>query len=183
MAPDHWNKHARSPHEPSSVPGARWIPLNRDKWALVDEEDYWNVCDVTWTAKFYARTIYATSTTLRAGRAVYLHRLIMNAPVGKEVDHINGDGLDCRRSNMRLCTPRQNRQNMRKTNMPKTSTFMGVSWDKSRSKWRAVIKDKRKYIYIGRYDDEMEAAQSYDAAALSLFGEFARVNFPANSCA
>lgn len=94
-----------------------------------------------------------------------------------EVDHINGDGLDCRRGNLRLCTSQGNNQNRRKTKAY-TSRFKGVSLDRSRNQWRATIKLNRKLKYLGRFESQRAAAHAYDIAAIKLFGEFARLNFP-----
>ena len=111
------------------------------------------------------------------------HRLIMEIHhpelrnnLELQVDHINGNRLDNRKENLRLATPQQNQMN-RKSHRNSTSKYKGVSWDKSRNKWRALIMIDNKYKHIGRYQDEREAALAYDKAARELFGEYAHLNF------
>lgn len=174
----HWNEKPRDTPEPPPVIGCRWIPLTKGMFAIVDNADYKLVSGMLWNPHPTKRTVYACSGSGLKGRMIYLHRLLMGDPEGMEVDHRNGEGLDCRRDNLRVCTTKQNRQNMRKTIMPKTSQYKGVCWDKTRNKWRATIKLNREWQYLGRFDDEVMAAQAFDAKARELFGEFARLNFP-----
>ena len=158
------------------------IPLTQGKVALVDDEDFELVSRFKWRAhsKGYAHT--ALYMGCIGGKEqtcdVYLHRLIMRPPKGFQVDHINHNKLDCRRrSNMRICTNTQNSQN--RLSRKGTSKFKGVSWDRSGCKWRAQIRHDGTNIYLGLFDDELEAACTYDAKAKELFGEFAYVNFQA----
>lgn len=109
------------------------------------------------------------------GKTTYMHRLLMNAPDGVEVDHINGNGLDNRRSNLRLATRQQNCVN-RPPVPNKTSRFKGVSWCRSSKKWVAVIHTNRKKTTLGYFVDEKEAARAYDKEASIRFGEFAFLN-------
>lgn len=95
----------------------------------------------------------------------------MNPPEGLVVDHINGNKLDNRRSNLRICTQSQN-LNGRNTN----KGYIGVSWDKFRGKWKANIGKDYQKIFLGRFDTAEEAARVYDEKAVELFGEFARLN-------
>ena len=103
-----------------------------------------------------------------------MHQFIMRPPKGKVVDHIDGNGLNNRRANLRLCTPRQNRRNTRPRR--KTSAFLGVS--RRGSKYLARIKHDGRQLYLGLFDDEIEAARARDRKACELFGEFAWLNFP-----
>jgi len=104
-----------------------------------------------------------------------MHRFLMQPPPGMQIDHINGDGLDNRRCNLRLATNTQNRRNG-KAHSDGTSRFKGVCWDKFRGRWRADITFENRSIHLGRFHSETDAAIAYDAAARDLFGEFARLN-------
>ena len=104
-----------------------------------------------------------------------MHREIINAPAGMQIDHINGNGLDNRKANLRLCNNAQNQQNRRKRSRA-TSLFKGVGWHDNR--WRARITVNGKQIEIGRFKSEFLAAEAYDQKAIELFSEFANLNFP-----
>jgi hypothetical protein len=91
-----------------------------------------------------------------------------------EIDHINGDGLDNRLTNLRLSTRRQNRSNSKKP-VTNTSGYKGVSWCKRHKQWHVSIKRNYKNYNIGYFDDVREAAAAYECAARRLHGEFARV--------
>lgn len=93
---------------------------------------------------------------------------------GLQIDHIDGDGLNNRRTNLRWATQSQNFANRRP--MEGTSKFKGVS--RFRRKWQVKVKLNRESHWVGLFDDEVEAAKAYDAAAIRLFGEYARLNFP-----
>ena len=101
----------------------------------------------------------------------------MQAPDGMVVDHIDGNSLNNRRSNLRICTPRQNTANRAKTRNG-TSRFKGVHFCTRDRKWRAQIGVDGARRFIGDFDDEVEAARAYDRKAAELFGEFAYLNFP-----
>jgi hypothetical protein len=108
-----------------------------------------------------------------------LHRYLLNFPKDMEVDHINGNTLDNRRENLRICTSRQNTYNMgsRKNS---SSKYKGVSFMNNCKRWRACAHkqiDKYTTIYKrGTFDTEKEAATKYNEWAIELFGEFARLN-------
>lgn len=108
------------------------------------------------------------------GKKLYLHRAIMRARKGERVDHINGDGLDNRRTNLRKCTNAQNMYNMRRGRG--RSTYKGVAWFTRDSCWRAYICKNGKQIHLGYHNTEREAAIAYNVAARALFGEFTRPN-------
>jgi hypothetical protein len=100
-----------------------------------------------------------------------LHRIIMGEPVGKEVDHINGNKRDNRRENLRICNRSENNRNTGKKSN-NTSGFKGVSWKKQRGKWRASIRVDGKCKHLGYFDDPQTAYRSYCRAATKYHGEF-----------
>jgi hypothetical protein len=104
-----------------------------------------------------------------------MHRLIMAPPAGLCVDHINHDGLDNRRCNLRICTQRENSSNMR-AHRDSNSPFKGVCYEKAFSRWRASIGFKGVTIYLGIFPSEIDAALAYNEAALKYHGEFACLN-------
>jgi hypothetical protein len=151
------------------------IPLTQGKVALVDDADFEFLSQFKWHLKRpskKARVLYAVAhqpNTTRNSTKLRMHRLLL--PGAKEVDHINGDGLDNRRQNLRAATKPQNMSNMQK-HRDNESGFKGVS--RHQKRWCARIRNE----FIGVFQSPLEAAKAYDAAALALFGEFARLNFP-----
>lgn len=104
----------------------------------------------------------------------YLHRVIAAPKAGYHVDHINGNGLDNRRENLRVTTMSQNLMNQRKSRA-NTSGFKGVSFHKQRQKWRACIKKDGKYMHLGLFNTPEAAYAAYCEASAKLHGEFGRV--------
>lgn len=104
---------------------------------------------------------------------VHLHRAILNAPDVRQVDHVNGDGLDNRRANLRLASHAQNMHNQR-VRLNSVSGFKGVSYDKDRQKWLARIALNGRTKNLGRFGTSGEAHDAYTQAAGQLHGEFAR---------
>jgi len=101
----------------------------------------------------------------------------MKAPANFVVDHINFNGLDNRKANLRIVTHRQNVCHRRKLDKTTRSRYKGAYWDEKMKRWRARIQINGKSIYLGVYKDEVEAAQAYDEGAKKYHGEFAVVNF------
>jgi len=154
---------------------AKEIPLTQGKVAIVDDEDFERLSQYKWC---YATVGYAVRFEQVNGkrRGVFMHRQIMQPPKDLEVDHINGDKLDNRRSNLRIVTRQQNRFNER-PRKGTSSKYKGVSWYKQTRRWEAYIKINGKKKRIGYFNDEIEAALAYDRAARELFGEYAKTNF------
>jgi hypothetical protein len=155
------------------------IPLTQGKVAIVDDEDYEELNKYKWHADDSTGLWYAKRNVGIEGKrtTIKMHRQLMGFPEGKEIDHINHDGLDNRRENLRVCTHGQNQRNhlRRKDN---TSGLIGVSWHTIAKKWRAYIQKDKTLIHIGYFNDKTEAGHAFDNKAIELFGEFAALNFP-----
>lgn len=163
-------------HEIDLPAGAKAIPLTQEKFAIVDESDYEFLMQWRWHAQKSTNTWYVCrKQRLPSGRYSFLtiHRLLLDAPEGIEVDHINFNGLDNRRTNLRLATHRQNRRNQ-KLRRDNTSGFKGVG--RYREKWIARIVVNGKHIHLGLFERVEDAARAYNEAALLLHGEFASLN-------
>jgi hypothetical protein len=167
---------------------AREIPLTKGQVAIVDDADYERLSQYRWRAiphkngrKFYAGRNYVNEDG--AKRTMLLHREIMQPMPhtllsgGIEVDHINGDSLDNRRSNLRLVTKSENYRGRTKT-PGCSSQYKGVSLVKRTGRWQAYIRANDLIYRLGTFANEVDAARAYDAHARVLFGEFARLNLP-----
>ena len=155
------------------------IPLVNDKgYALIDNEDYALVSEYNLYLAMRPPNIYITCTKQINCKTkyIYLHRLILKAKKGQEVDHRNGNGLDNRKNNLRFCTRSQNMMNQKRRKG--TSEFKGVYWHKRIKKWLAQITVNYKRTHLGYFDSEIKAGKAYDTKAVELFGKFARLNFP-----
>lgn len=157
----------------------RLLPLTKGHNAIVSDQDYELVSLFKWQAQVTNNGVYVRRKMLRAeGRpsgvfkSVFLHRFIMNAPDGMEVDHINGNPLDNRRENLRLCIHAQNQGN-RVIGKNNKSGYKGVSYCLKNGMWYASIKLKGISKNLGYYKTAAEASEAYNAAAKQSFGEFA----------
>jgi len=164
----------QKPPQPDSD-DVRFIPLTQGKFAIVDADDYARLANYKWYSRRDGNTFYAFR---RDGHEkVSMHRMIMGAPKGLLVDHIDYNGLNNRKSNLRLCTRAQNARHRRP--VPNCySRYKGVTWDKRCNKWYASICKSGKGTFLGCFDNQMDAAVAYDRKAERLFGEFAYLNFP-----
>ena len=147
----------------------RHIPLTQGLVTLVDAEDYEALAAYTW----YASHMYAVRRI--DGKQVRMHRILLNAPGGMDVDHINGDKLDNRRENLRLATRAQNTQNQGRRSTNK-SGYKGVCRATNRKSWMATITVNRRQKLLGCFSTPEEAHAAYCTAAKELHGEFARVS-------
>jgi len=156
---------------------SKLIRLTQGKFAIVDDHNYEWLSKYKW---YYGCGGYAARDildgTTKKKKTILMHRLILNAPPGKECDHIDGDRLNNLESNLRLCTHAENQHNQR-PHQDGTSRWKGVCWHKRDGKWRARIHFENNRKHLGCFKSEDEAALAYDTAAIELFGEFARLNF------
>ena len=155
------------------------IALTQGHIAIVDPADFEWLSQWKWS--------YTTGSNGKGARAersfringrqkhIFMHRLIMDAPDGMEVDHINGNGLDNQRKNLRLCSRSQNAKNITSMRVH-TSWFKGVSYHKRLRKWHAQITNEYRRIHLGLFACELEAARAYNLAAPKYHGEFASLN-------
>lgn len=157
------------------------IPLPGGKYATVDDADYERLSKYNWhTDGRYA--LRSTWKETGSHSSTAMHREIMGAEPGQQVDHINHDRLDNRRANLRLATASQNQHNRRSVLMqkgkPTTSKYKGVCFNSTRGKWTASARLNHKTHWFGNYENEVDAARAYDAGARELHGEFVYLNFP-----
>ncbi len=155
------------------------IQLTRGMVTVVDDEDYEVLAEYKWFARESKRTFYAArDTPIGNGKQtlVQMHREIMGATPGQEVDHWDGDGLHNWRKNLRYCTHSQNSANRHRKQPCCSSRYKGVTWSKGNRKWRAQIKFHAQHIHLGYFTLEEDAARAYNAAALEHFSEFACLN-------
>jgi hypothetical protein len=145
------------------------VQLTRGFLTIIDADSLASIQDRKWSALCAQKWVYAVSRV--SGKVTYLHRHLLSAPAGMTVDHINGNTLDNRLSNLRICTVSQNARNARVK--PHSSQFKGVHRLRP-----GFFQVRARGGYVGTYRDEVEAARAYDRKALELFGEFARTNFP-----
>ena len=145
------------------------IPLTQGKVTFVNDEDYLKLSEHRWYAHKIGNTYYAIRNSPRDPLThqhykILMHVVILDTPKGMDTDHINGNGLDNRRENLRIATRRENMQNQKNRHRRKTSKYPGVWWSKQRNKWRACIEVNNKQYYLGIYSSEEKAARVYRMA-------------------
>lgn len=145
---------------------------NADVWFKFDLDDYDKIKDYCWSLSHR----YIVCHQWKVKGFIYLHKFVINEK-DSMVDHINGDSLDCRKSNLRKATNQQNSMNHGEP-INNTSGVCGVSWKKDKQRWKAYITVNRKQIHLGYFkEDEFElAVKARKEAELKYFGEFARQN-------
>ena len=139
-----------------------FLKLSKNKWYLLKCRGY----------------LYATRAERNKGTRKWfkLHRVIADAPAGMVVDHINGNTLDNRKCNLRVCTPRQNTISQKKNRRETLGKYRGVVFYKKENNYGARIRTEEKRMCLGRFKNAIDAARAYDIAALKYHGEFAILN-------
>ena len=140
---------------------------------FIDNDDFYKIKDYKWSVYKYGINYYASTSD--KNKTIYMHRLIIDPPENMDVDHINNNGLDNRKDNLRICTRAQNSRNKRK-GISKYSDYKGVSYNKRAKSYIAQIKYNYNCIFLGYFKNEIEAAKAYNKKAIELFGEFAKIN-------
>jgi len=159
------------------------IPLTQGFVALVDDEDYERCNKHKWYACFSGTKVYAR-TCIKGKIPIWmrLHRFIMSPLPDQQIDHINNDGLDNRKENLRIATSTQNIANTPKhkthNGTTPSSKYKGVCFFKATGGWVTYLRLHGKQMHLGYFTSEIEAAKAYDKKAKELFGEFAKLNFP-----
>lgn len=152
------------------------IKLTKNKYALVDDEDYDFLNQWKW---HYHSMGYASRRKWIKGQnrqeSILMHRFLMNTPVGMDTDHINRNKLDNRRSNLQICTKGLNHQRA-KLQSNNTTGYKGIVWYKPTNRWRVAIKFNKKGIHLGYFKELTEAISAYNNKALELFGSMAVLN-------
>lgn len=160
------------------MPDLRMIPLGKtEQFAIVDAADFEFLSRWKWALNRNSTNLYAKRTTYADGKygTVFMHRAIMKAGKGIEVDHRDGCGLNNSRSNLRICSRAQNSRNRR---MHRGGEFKGVRLTPSTGRYRATIVLMGEHFHIGYFAEAVDAATAYNFRAGELFGEFARFNIP-----
>ena len=158
------------------------IKLTQGKVALVDDDDYNFLILFNWSAHYKGNTFYAKTNIPRRGggyTCLEMHQLILAKSLefdtnGLVSDHIDRDGLNNQKHNLRRVSKSLNIHNSRVRGVSK---YKGVCWQKSAWKWKAQIRVRGKLRYLGLFCDESEAASAYDAAAREVYGDNAILNF------
>ena len=152
------------------------IQLTQNKFALVDDIDFAELSKHKWCAVKIREVFYAKRSIGKRynQKTIFMHRQILGAKKGQQIDHRNGNGLDNHKANLRFCTYSQNQQNQQK--IRGISQNKGIHWNKEHKKWQAQITLNNHRKHLGYFDNENDAAIAYNRKAVELFGEFANPN-------
>ena len=150
------------------------IKLTQGQVALVDDSDYESLNAFKWYAMKNGNVFYAVRNITVNGKQI---KILMHCDIlgGKGIDHIDHNGTNNQRYNLRFATQSENNMNQRKR-ANTSSKFKGVTWDKKTGKWVAHIKINGKLKYLGLFKNEIDGAKAYNAKAIEHFGEFANIN-------
>ena len=158
--------------------------MTQGKFAIVDPDDYYRLCKHKWHTRKIHNGFYAVHSQRVRGEKgkvehVLMHREVLAVGEGRFVDHANRNGLDNRKANLRAATRSENGMNRGKYRRGRyRSRYKGLSWHPGQRKWLAYIKAKGRKVYLGKFEDEVQAAKAYDLAAEKYHGDFASLNFP-----
>lgn len=150
------------------------ILITRGEVTLVDDDIFEELSKYKW----YLIDGFAGRTVKKEDKrtTIYMHRVVVDAPKGLSVCHLNGNKLDNRRENLCLVKP-STRMHKRKPNLKHSSEYRGVYWAKDKRKWVSEIKVNKKHVRLGCFENEQEAAIAYDEAARKYYGLLAQTNF------
>jgi hypothetical protein len=136
------------------------IALSQGKFALVDDEDFEELNRYKWWVEKHRNTFYAKRDIWNGSKKVCIrmHRVLLNCPETKFSDHVDGNGLNNQKANLRIAT---NRQNLQNRHVSASSKYPGVSWQKNEKKWQSAIYINGKSIHLGLFNNEEEAFEAY----------------------
>ena len=153
------------------------IELTKGQVAYVDDEDFEWLNQWKWFTRVRGHLLYVSRYIKQPSgkrERIHMHREIMHPSVGVIIDHIDGNGLNNQKSNLRLCNKAQNKMNSI-AHRGSSSKYKGVAL-RENGKWRSIIRINKKLLHLGTFVSEVEAAEAYNRMATELFGDFARLN-------
>ena len=153
------------------------IKLTQGKFALIDDRDFEELNKFKWYAKRIGYIFYAFRNSEKINgkkKTIAMHAVLAGTSKGNVTDHIDGNGLNNQRDNLRVCSQSQNRMNVNKTKS-NNSGYKGVSWHETRKKWRAFIYYGGIQIYLGSFKTKIEAFKIYCVASKKYHKEFSNL--------